>query len=215
MIIHIHIGMSIDILRPPMETRRDAAKKETRSALIRAALELFHEEGFDGPSLDAICARAGYTRGAFYVHFKDREDLVAATMADTLERIVERVIDADSESEASLLKTVMSYVESTLTPQATRAQGEGPRFHQFLEACHRSPRVREVFQETIGKVLSPVGQLVDSGQAQGGIRKDIPSQDMAGVLILMAMGALVAVDVGLEMKLKETRDAALQLLQAP
>ena len=54
-----------------METRRDAAKKETRSALIRAALKLFHEEGFDGPSLDAICARAGYTRGAFYVHFKD------------------------------------------------------------------------------------------------------------------------------------------------
>ena len=64
-------------------------------------------------------------------------------------------------------------------------------------------------------MLSPVGQLVDSGQGQGGIRKDIPSQDMAGVLILMAMGALVAVDVGLEMKLKETRDAALQLLQAP
>ncbi|MEE3327845.1 MAG: TetR/AcrR family transcriptional regulator [Myxococcota bacterium] len=198
-----------------METRRNTAKKETRSALIRAALALFQEEGFDGPSLDAICARAGYTRGAFYVHFKDREDLVAAAMADTLERIVGRVIDSDSENEASLLRAVLTYIDSTLTPQATRARDDGPRFHQFLEACHRSPRVREVFQETIGKVVAPVGRLVESGQVQGGIRTDISSQDMAGVLILMAMGALVAVDVGLDMKLEETRNAALQLLQTP
>ena len=198
-----------------METRRDTAKKETRSALIRAALVLFNEEGFDGPSLDAICAKAGYTRGAFYVHFKDREDLVAAAMAETMERIVGRVLGSGPEDQANLLRTVMAYIDSTLTPQATRAMGEGPRFHQFLEACHRSPQVREVFRETIHKVTSPVGKLGESGQTQGGIRDDLPSRDMANVLLLMALGALVAVDVGLEMKLEETRNAALQLLQSP
>lgn len=207
--------MSIDIIYASMETRRYTAKKETRSALIGAALALFHKEGFDGPSLDAICAKAGYTRGAFYVHFKDREDLVAAAMADTLERLVDRVIDADPQSEASLLRTVMTYIDSTLTPQAARGEGEGPRFHQFLEACHRSPRVREILQETIRKAISRIGGVVESGQLQGSIRKDISSQNMAGVLLLMAMGALVAVDIKLDMQLEETRNAALQLLQAP
>jgi len=33
--------------------------------------------------------------------------------------------------------------------------------------------------------------------------------------LLMAMGALVAVDINLDMKLEETRNAALLLLQAP
>ena len=55
--------------------RRRETKQETREALISAALAEFAEHGFDAPSLDAICARAGYTRGAFYVHFRDRSDL--------------------------------------------------------------------------------------------------------------------------------------------
>ncbi len=51
---------------------RDETKQRTRDALIQAGLELFTEQGLDVPSLDAICDRAGFTRGAFYVHFADR-----------------------------------------------------------------------------------------------------------------------------------------------
>ena len=120
-------------MRSPMETRRDSAKQVTRSALIQSALRLFHEEGFDGPSLDAICAGAGYTRGAFYVHFKDREDLVAAAMGETLQTLLDRVIDPNPESDASLLRTVFQYIDSTLVPRASRDDEVGPRFHQFLE----------------------------------------------------------------------------------
>src|SRR5690349_6561678 len=69
--------------RRPRRTR-DVTKRETREALVDAALAEFAAHGLDAPSLDAICARAGYTRGAFYVHFRDREQLMAA--------VVERVI---------------------------------------------------------------------------------------------------------------------------
>ena len=58
--------------------RRALTKRETRAALLDAGLAEFAAHGLDTPSLDAICARAGFTRGAFYVHFKDREDFVVA-----------------------------------------------------------------------------------------------------------------------------------------
>ncbi|MBM4360960.1 MAG: TetR family transcriptional regulator, partial [Deltaproteobacteria bacterium] len=51
---------------------RAEASQETRDALIEAGMAAFASEGLDAPSLDSICERAGYTRGAFYVHFKDR-----------------------------------------------------------------------------------------------------------------------------------------------
>ena len=38
---------------------RELSKQETREALLRAARDAFAAEGFDGPSLDAICAGAG------------------------------------------------------------------------------------------------------------------------------------------------------------
>src|SRR4051812_40727719 len=59
---------------------REETKQRTREALVEAGIALFAEQGLDGPSLDAICERAGFTRGAFYVHFRDRDELLQAVM---------------------------------------------------------------------------------------------------------------------------------------
>jgi AcrR family transcriptional regulator len=48
----------------------------TRDALLDAASKVFAERGFQGASLDEIAATAGYTRGAIYKHFADKEDLL-------------------------------------------------------------------------------------------------------------------------------------------
>jgi len=70
---------------------RDQTKQETRDALVSAALALFAEEGLDAPSLDAICDRAGFTRGAFYVHFADRDELLVAVMEKVGEAFLQSV----------------------------------------------------------------------------------------------------------------------------
>src|SRR5262249_622232 len=77
---------------------RAQAKRETREALIHAGLEAFAAEGLDAPSLDAICARAGFTRGGFYVHFKDRDDFLVAVMEDVLGRFLDAVIATGDEA---------------------------------------------------------------------------------------------------------------------
>ena len=69
---------------------RKLAMAETREALIQAGLAEFAERGFDAPSLDKICARAGFTRGAFYVHFENREDFLVAVMESRLGAFLRR-----------------------------------------------------------------------------------------------------------------------------
>ena len=59
---------------------RHVSKQETRQALLQAGLEEMVEHGWGTPSLDTICARAGYTRGAFYVHFENREQFESAVL---------------------------------------------------------------------------------------------------------------------------------------
>ncbi len=50
--------------------------QRTREALLDAAATVFAERGFQGASLDEIAATAGYTRGAIYKHFADKEELL-------------------------------------------------------------------------------------------------------------------------------------------
>jgi AcrR family transcriptional regulator len=48
---------------------------DTRSALLRAAEELFGEIGFHETSVSAIAARAGVAQGTFYLHFPGKAEV--------------------------------------------------------------------------------------------------------------------------------------------
>ena len=57
---------------------------DTRAALLKSGKAEFLEHGFEGASLRTICANAHVTTGAFYAHFKRKEDLFAALVEDDL-----------------------------------------------------------------------------------------------------------------------------------
>lgn len=57
-------------------TRR--ARVRTRSALLDAAEAIFAERGAPSATIDEICTRAGFTRGAFYSNFRTVEDVFFA-----------------------------------------------------------------------------------------------------------------------------------------
>lgn len=50
-------------------------REATRAKLMDAAAEVFAEVGLDAASVEAICERAGYTRGAFYSNFETKDEL--------------------------------------------------------------------------------------------------------------------------------------------
>ncbi len=51
-------------------------RQRTREALLDAATDVFAKRGFHAASLDEIAETAGYTRGAIYKHFADKEELL-------------------------------------------------------------------------------------------------------------------------------------------
>lgn len=52
-------------------------KHETRQKILESARRLFNQRGFSEVSLDAVMADAGLTRGGFYRHFSDKDELYA------------------------------------------------------------------------------------------------------------------------------------------
>ncbi|MCB5165711.1 TetR/AcrR family transcriptional regulator [Streptomyces bambusae] len=59
----------------------------TRRALIEAAAEVFHREGFEPTVLAAVSARAGVSTGALHFHFAGKGELAAAVEAVAAERL--------------------------------------------------------------------------------------------------------------------------------
>ncbi|MBK6954947.1 MAG: TetR/AcrR family transcriptional regulator [Actinomycetales bacterium] len=61
----------------------DAPKRSrsvTRERLLDAAAQVFAEQGVAGASVEEVCERAGYTRGAFYSNFATKDELLVALL---------------------------------------------------------------------------------------------------------------------------------------
>jgi len=78
----------------PKKSKEEAAK--TRRQIMVSALDVFHEKGYSSSSLEEIVTRIGMTRGAAYVHFKNKQDL-----------LLQLVRELEGEMEAPITKKAM------------------------------------------------------------------------------------------------------------
>ncbi|MEM0949490.1 MAG: helix-turn-helix domain-containing protein [Pseudomonadota bacterium] len=63
-------------------SRKSRHNAHVRARLLQAATEILHHQGAQAATIDAICTRAGMTRGAFYTHFPAKQAILAAARAD-------------------------------------------------------------------------------------------------------------------------------------
>ncbi len=88
---------------PQPRLTRAESRAETRRRLLDAAGSVFRRRGFAAASVEAICAEAGFTRGAFYSNFDSKEqmfiELLQARVYDDYRDMLERIPAELSPSE--------------------------------------------------------------------------------------------------------------------
>ncbi len=174
--------------------KRDVTKQETRAALIAAGAAEFTENGIEGGSLDAICARAGFTRGAFYVHFTDRDELVSAILELLLTGFHDTVFT--TTDNATLEQTITRYVAAVLAGvPATRSIGRW-QFHNTLAACSRTPALRDRYVALQRKAMARLASAARNGQRAGEVRDDVNADALAEILVILTLGITVMRDLG-------------------
>ncbi|MBV9158634.1 MAG: TetR/AcrR family transcriptional regulator [Acidobacteriaceae bacterium] len=86
----------------------------TRRKLLKSARRIFARDGFEGARLEEIANEAGHTRGAFYAHFKSKEDLFFALLDQQIrEHIqnIQRLMESCRNPEARLAALREYYVQ--------------------------------------------------------------------------------------------------------
>jgi TetR/AcrR family transcriptional regulator, transcriptional repressor for nem operon len=199
---------------PAPSSIRQATKDETRDALITAGALEFGEKGIDAPSLDAICARAGFTRGAFYVHFKDKDELLVAVVDRVLRSVQDAIIPSD-DAPMDLEETVARYL-SAVAAQSPGIGGTAAwRFRHTLDACARLPRLRERYLALQQQAMDRVARAARAGQRAGRVRSDVPAEALAEILIVLTLGISAAFDVALPFDLMRGGAGLATLITGP
>jgi AcrR family transcriptional regulator len=69
---------------PSTPSRHERRRMQTRNQLIRTTLQLVLEKGYDSITIQEITDRADLGRGTFYIHFRDKADVVWAAIQDMM-----------------------------------------------------------------------------------------------------------------------------------
>jgi TetR/AcrR family transcriptional repressor of nem operon len=191
---------------------REQAKNASREALLLAGIAEFSERGIDVPSLDDICARAGYTRGAFYVHFADRDDFLVAVMERTTGGFLDLLTRGSALPE--LTGTIAAFA-AAVAGGALPLGGRGEvRLAHVLQAASRSAPVRKRFLGILSTARERLRESAERGQEQGTLRGGVPADAIGSLLVTLVLGMQVLIELGAPLDVTRDAQVAAELLGA-
>jgi TetR/AcrR family transcriptional repressor of nem operon len=201
-------------VRKKKSSPRTEAMAETREKLLDAGAALFAKEGLDGPSLDAICERAGFTRGAFYVHFRDRDEFLAQAMERVGLPFLDSVVgDADGSADAPTLETVVArFLGAVVSGAYPLTSKDGPRPHQLLDACARSKKVRQRYVALVADSIARLSRVIAASQSRDTVRSDVRPEDVSTVLLAAIIGAQTMIELEAPLDLASAASALLTMM---
>lgn len=182
-----------------------ARRAATRARIIDAAVEVFSERGVQAASVEEICDKAGFTRGAFYSNFESKVDICAAILDIQSERAAaaaSRAVGSLEGLEADLSSLVSAAVTVFLeamasTPGMVLAQSE-----MRLWAA-REPELRPAFARLEESSYPVFEELITKGLSRHHGRLRVPVRD--AIDLLRAIHDYSAID---QMRSSSQLDAA-------
>lgn len=168
------------------KARGPYAKTAARQAdILRAARDSFADRGYAGASLRDIAERAGITHAGLLHHFRSKEELLAAVLAqrDTEEwREGEAQVDGRTEALGRYLVEVL--LRHQKSPELMRL---------WLELAAASSRpdhpAHDYFVERHGRSRAHLAQAAREQSAQGKLREGL-SPEQAAVLLQAVLNGL-------------------------
>lgn len=180
-----------------------ARRRETQLRLLDAATEVFTETGLQGASVEAICARAGFSRGAFYSNFSSKEQLFLALLEREFQHRAHDLAAKAAELEPALRASggiispdeAAQYITEFFGP-ADDATAWFVLEAEFLLLAMRDPSTAPGHQQFMESFYENISGAVEQVLAAAGRRFSFPAERAMPVLSGVYERALRATALG-------------------
>ena len=173
-------------------TRR---REATRQKLLDAAAQVFAEVGLDAASVEAICERAGFTRGAFYSNFETKDELflelVGTVSRERVEAVRSRVLQLEREGALGEVPTLaLDIVQRVLDISADDRLGVLLMNEIRIHAL-RNPRLAAAYLAQEDEMRRSVAQIIEDIARAKQLRFRMPADEAARLMLTVWEGASV------------------------
>jgi TetR/AcrR family transcriptional repressor of nem operon len=168
------------------------ANPKTRESLMEAAFGLVRRQGLAATSVDEICAAAGVSKGAFFHHFKSKDELAAAAAYHWSAVTEPFFAGAPYHQPEDPLERLLGYIDL----RAEMMSGEIADFTcvagtMVQEAWATSQAVRAGAWDSMSRHAEALVPDIEAATAARGIGDRVDARSLARHTVAVVQGAFI------------------------
>jgi len=166
-------------------TTRAESQAHTREQLVRTATRAFLRDGYLATSLERVADEAGYSKGAVYSNFRNKNELCLAVLdgiqGEQTRQIVQAMVGSATLDER--LAAFHAWADETIGDPAWT----GLEF-EFATHVRRDPALRAELAKREETVRALVAAVVARNAEELGLALPVPAEEAAAALLSLGIG---------------------------
>ncbi|WP_301169751.1 TetR/AcrR family transcriptional regulator [Brevibacillus nitrificans] len=170
------------MLEPRQKQRRG---EKTRDKILKMALKLFSEKGYDKVTVDEIVSQTGTSKGSFYQHFSAKSDIFLVRFAEVDEYYSEVYQSFPKEMDATekimiFIRKLMNFLETEM----------GKDLMKVIYSSALNSKEHTYFSDSNRSLFRIIQLLLEDAKEQGVITTEHTVEEMSTMLTQSMMGII-------------------------
>lgn len=168
--------------------RQEDRKRSTIKKIISAAIDCFEEKGFENTVIEDICEKAGITKGGFYHHFENKQDLFLKIL-DAWIKEVSAKADLKELQSGDIYQTILN-IPRKLGPVFEETKSQLPLFLEIYLRGIKDPELNKVMLKAMDMFMDFFEDIIEEGiksKAITGVRPE----ELSKILFALTLGLMM------------------------
>ncbi|RZS95372.1 TetR/AcrR family transcriptional regulator [Cecembia calidifontis] len=151
----------------------------TRSMILHKAFELIYVKGYQTTSIDDIIATTQVTKGAFYYHFKTKDEMGLAIINEVLKPTLASSFIEPLQGEQDPLNAIYNLMDSLLMKnEFLKVEYGCPASNFTQEMTPWNSEFNKALNELTREWTEAITATIERGKKSGVIRKDVNAKQV-------------------------------------
>lgn len=165
-------------------------RNNTRQYILEKAIETIYENGFQATSIDKILNNTEVTKGAFYYHFKSKEEMGLAVINEIIaSSLAENLIEPLSRGKATTETIYLTFENFMLNSTEVEIRYGCIMNNLIQEMAPINQMFADALFTLIEKWTNEMTRVLKEAQSNGNFPKEIDAKETAAFVITSYEGA--------------------------
>jgi len=166
--MNIHSQKNFILFRRP-KINQKVKNNDKYSRILEAAIKIFAVQGFFQSTISQIAKEAGVADGTIYLYFKNKDDILVNFFSYKAKQIFDRF-----REDVKAAETALDKLRKLIFRHLGEFQSDRNMAVVYQVEIHQNSRLVETQLKEMSKMyLNIVSEIVEQGQQEGTIRKDL------------------------------------------